>query len=92
MAREELQAASEALREAAAAAPDVDTEERLYEQSRQFADLATADRGPDHGRLARHENVLKEALDELEGEGEATEKVESALDHITEYRSDVPGV
>jgi hypothetical protein len=92
MAREELQAASEALREAAAAVSDVDTEERLYEQSRQFADLATADRGPDHGRLARHENVLNEVLDGLDGDGDAAERVESALAHVKEYRSDVPGV
>lgn len=92
MVREELQATSEALREAAAATSDVDAEERLYDQSRQFADLATAERGPDHGRLARHENVLNEVLEKIDGESEATEQIENALAHVKEYRSDVPGV
>jgi hypothetical protein len=90
MAREELQRASEALRDAAEAADDPDVEERIYDYSDRLAGLATADRGPDHGRLARIENAFHEILDETSGD--AHEHVADALDHVQEYRSGVEGV
>jgi hypothetical protein len=90
MAREELQNASAALREAAADATDAEVEERLYDQSKQLADLAAAERGPDHGRLARHENALHELIDATEGDAQAN--VEVALESVQEYRSGVEGV
>lgn len=90
MAREELEAASESLREAAERVDDADAEERIYEQSRQFAGLATADRGPDHGRLARHENILHDLIDSTAGE--ASERVQEALEHVQSYREGVEGV
>ncbi|MFB6106554.1 MAG: hypothetical protein ABEJ70_06245 [Halobacteriaceae archaeon] len=90
MPREDLQAASDALRRAASAVDDESVEERLYEQSRQMADLATRDRGPDHGRLARHMSALDELADATDGE--AREAVEAALEHVTAYRETVEGV
>lgn len=90
MTREELQAASESLREAAAAVDDPAVEERIYDQSREMAQLATADRGPDQGRLDRHTNVLRDIVDDTDGD--AREGVENALEHVTEYRETVGGV
>lgn len=90
MARTELQEASDLLREASAEVDDEDLEERLYEQSNQMAQLATADRDPDHGRLARHLH----ALDDIKSE--AGEKVREAIDDakakITEFRKTLEGV
>ncbi|MFB6282111.1 MAG: hypothetical protein ABEH40_08835 [Haloferacaceae archaeon] len=89
MSREELDEASDLCRRAAAEATG-EARERLYEQSEQLATLADRDRGPDHGRLARHMN----ALDELEGEvgGEAADLVGRARDRVGEYRQGVEGV
>lgn len=81
---------SESLKSAAEAAESDDVRERLHEQSETFADLATAERGPDHGRLARHENILHDVAD---AGGEAVaEHVETALDHVAAYRETLPGV
>lgn len=90
MTREHLQAASEALREAAAAVEDEDIEERAYSQSREMAQLAAADRGPDQGRLDRHMNVLRDIAESTDGE--ASERVEDALERVTEYRKTVGGI
>lgn len=90
MASEELQRASELLRDAAEAVDDPAVEERIYDQSRQLADAAAADRGPDHGKLARHQNALHEIIED--SNDEAAELVEEALDHVKEYRSGVEGV
>ncbi|WP_129114136.1 DUF7553 family protein [Halegenticoccus tardaugens] len=89
MTREELQTASEELRQASERV-DGEMRERLYDQSNQLAELATAERGPDHGRLDRHMNVLHELAGELDGEAKA--HVESAREHVTEYRKTVEGV
>mgnify|MGYP000226880779 CR=1 FL=1 len=90
MAREELQDASAALREAAEATDDPDVEERVYDHSRQLAELATADRGPDHGRLARIENAFNEMLAATEGEANA--RLADALASVKSYREGVDGV
>jgi hypothetical protein len=55
-----------------------------------MAELAAADRGPDHGTLARHENALHELIDATEGDVQAN--VEAALDSVQEYREGVEGV
>lgn len=89
MTREQLQAASEALRRASDLT-DGDAARRLTDQANQFATLATRESGPDHGRLARHTNALNELRDELEGE--AADQVASALDSVREYRKTVEGV
>ena len=90
MASEPLKQASELLRDAAAAVADPDIEERIYDQSRKLADAAAADRGPDHGQLARHQNALREIIEAAEGE--ASDLVAEALEQVKEYRSGVDGV
>lgn len=89
MVRDELQQASDTLREASELV-DEETQKRLYDQSNQLAELATRDTDPDHGRLDRHMNVLHELGSELDGE--ASELVQSARHSVKEYRKTVPGV
>ncbi|MFB6130670.1 MAG: hypothetical protein ABEJ28_07615 [Salinigranum sp.] len=89
MPREELQTASDELRQAAADL-EGDLRERVYDQSSQLAKLATRDLGPDHGRLDRHMNALSEIAEGLDGE--PRDLVESARDHVREYRTGVEGV
>lgn len=90
MVRTELRTASEALREAAAATDEPDREERLYELSLDLADLATAESGPDHGRLARVEHSIRDAA---EGADEAvTAAVDRAVEAVRRHREGVEGV
>lgn len=87
MAHDELERASEKLRAAAEAASG-DERERLERQADQFVTLAET--GTDHGRLARHENTLREiraAADET-----VVEHIEAAMDAITAYRETLDGV
>ncbi|AEH35985.1 DUF7553 family protein [Halopiger xanaduensis] len=90
MSREHLADAAESLQTAADATSNDDARERLENQSSEFEDLANADRGPDHGKLARHEHILTDIADE-EG-GEVAEHVEEALESIRAFRSTVDGV
>lgn len=90
MTREELQSASDSLREASEAADDPDLQSRLYDHSNQLARLATADHGPDHGRLARHLNALEEM--KAEAGDDVTAAIDDAREAITEYRKTVEGV
>ncbi|WP_254546294.1 DUF7553 family protein [Halomarina pelagica] len=88
MVREELQAASDELNEAASMA-DGETRERIEGQADELATLASAERGPDQGRLDRHMNILRE----LSGDaGDGAEHVERALEHVEEYRKGVSGI
>jgi len=90
MVREELQTASELLREASDAADADEASERLAEQADEFADLATADRDPDHGRLARHERIVGDAASD---ENETVrEKVDEAIDRVHAFRETIEGV
>lgn len=90
MTREELAAASEVLRTASDGASNEAARERLADQADQLAALADADRGPDHGRLARHEHALGE-IKALLGPGEEG-YVDEALDEMRAYRETVEGV
>jgi hypothetical protein len=89
MSRERLSDASELLRRAAEGSDDASAE-RL----RGFADrvdrMATADRDPDHGKLA---SVLLK-LDEIAAglDEEQAETVQAAREKITAFRETVPGV
>jgi hypothetical protein len=90
MTREELGAASEALESAAESTDSDDARERLSELAAQLDRLSTADRGPDHGRLAR----IQSALDDI-GSGDGNDvaaAISEADDHINDYRSDLEGV
>lgn len=87
MAHEKLQRASEELRAAADLAGGGERD-RLERQAEQFGKLA--ERGADHGRLARHENALREiraATDE-----DVDEHVAAAMEAITAYRETIEGV
>ncbi len=83
---EHLRTASEALDRAAESMEDPHAG-RAREQAETLATLADRERGPDHGRLARHENALTE-LQEATGSGAVAE----ALEAIHRYREDLPGV
>jgi hypothetical protein len=90
MSREHLQRASRRLRTAAEAATDEGAADRLREQADEFATHADRDRGPDHGRLARHERILNEiAADENDAVSSA---IEDALEEIRAFRATVDGV
>ena len=90
MTRDELSTAAESLERAAETADGEDARERLRAQSTQFDSLADADRGPDHGKIARHELIVPELAAE-EG-GETAEHIEAALESIRAYRETVEGV
>ena len=87
--REELSDASDALRTATETTAG-ETRERLFEQAEALADAATADTGPDHGKLARHLHVLREI--EAEVDETAADQVERARDLLSSYREGVDGV
>ncbi|WP_144904756.1 DUF7553 family protein [Halobellus captivus] len=89
MAHELLEAASQRLRDAAEAA-DGDARKRIYDQSDALATLAARERTPDHGRLARHMNVLAELAEETDGA--AHEAVVDARSSVSEFREGVAGV
>lgn len=90
MPREELRTASDALRRAAEAAGDPDHQRRLYDLSDDLADLATADRGPDHGRLARLTNAIESVRDDAGGA--VDDPIAEAREAIDAYRETVEGV
>ncbi|QCC58698.1 hypothetical protein NP511_09510 [Natrinema thermotolerans] len=90
MARDELENAADAIEAAAAAAADDEAQERLENQAAKFAEYADADRGPDHGQLARHEHILNDIADE-EG-GDVASKLADALESISAFRETVEGV
>lgn len=90
MVREPLRAASDLLRQASESAGDADTEARLYDLSNTLAGLATADTGPDHGRLAKLMHDLDAIADDLDGDAQTA--VEDAYDEVKAYRSTVEGV
>jgi len=89
MTRAELATASDRLESAAEAATDDDAE-RLRDLAGQLDDLATRDRGPDHGRLAR----IELALDDLvESAGDdAASHIDAAHESVIDYRETVEGV
>jgi len=90
MTRDELASASELLESAAEDTDSDEASERLAELADQLDTLATDERGPDHGRLAR----IQSALNDLSS-GDAEDvagTIEDADDQINEYRSDLEGV
>jgi len=90
MTREELETASNLLESAADDTDDEDASERLGELAGQLEQLSTADRGPDHGRLAR----IQSALNDIQGGdgADVANAIDDADDAINEYRSDLEGV
>lgn len=90
MARERLEAAAEHVTAAATHATDEAHAERLSGIAGQLDTLATRNRPPDHGRLAR----LLNALGEVEAEaGEAVvDHLEKARAEISAFRETIEGV
>jgi hypothetical protein len=89
MSREHLRRATQHL-EAAAETAQGTTAERLREQAEQFRRLAERERGPDHGRLARHERVVADIADE--GSDDVEDHVEDALEAVHAFRETIEGV
>jgi hypothetical protein len=90
MVRTELRAASEDLRAASDAESDGSLAAELADLADHMEHLATRDRGPDHGRMARHDRAMLHLIDDTEGD--VRDRVESALDRLRSYRSTVEGV
>lgn len=90
MTNDPLETTAQALTEASDAATDDDVAQRLESQASQFESMAEADRGPDHGKLARHEHILNSIADD-EG-GDVAEHIEDALTGIKTYRETLEGV
>lgn len=90
MTREELATASDLLDSAAESTDNADYAERLESLSDQLGEVAEAERGPDHGRLARIENALNDLSESTSGD--TVETINDAHHHVKEYRSGVEGV
>jgi hypothetical protein len=88
MTRTELATANEILESAADSAGN--SADRLADLASQLDRLAEADRGPDHGRLARIQTALNEIQQEVDDETAAT--IGDARTEISEYRETVDGV
>lgn len=90
MSRDELTQAADLLHEASDELSDESLAERTSGVADQLERFANADRGPDHGRIARVENTLREIAADAEGDTER--KVGEAHEHLSAYRSTVQGV
>ena len=89
MVREQLQTAAQHLRTAIESADD-DASERLTELAEKLDSLATGDRGPDHGSMARMQNTLNDVKDDVDADAVAA--IDDAKESISDYRSTVEGV
>lgn len=87
MTRDELARAS-GLLESVDASGEAD--DRLTDLADQLDRLSTAERGPDHGRLARIQTALNEIKADVDEEG--SEIIDEALAEILAYRETVEGV
>ena len=90
MTRTELQSASEALQRAVDAASGDESTERLEKQIAKLDKWADAEKGPDHGQLAKVERIGDDVAEE-EGD-EVREHVEAATEHVHAYRETIEGV
>ena len=90
MTIEELSEASELLRQAAEATDDADSAETLLKQADQLDDLAARSRGPDHGRIARHQHAIRHVQGKLDPE--TAEVAGEAYERLNAYRSTIEGV
>jgi tRNA A22 N-methylase len=87
MVRTELAEASELLASVDASG---EAAERLEDIAGQLDRLSTADRGPDHGRLARIQTALGEIQTDVDDEAAAT--IDGALEQVVAYRETVEGI
>lgn len=90
MAREDLESAAETLEAAAEMATDEDVRSGLTTHAEAYRTLAARERGPDHGRLARHERGLADL--QADASEDVAERIERALADVRAYRETVDGV
>jgi hypothetical protein len=88
MDQETLREASEVLRDAAEST-DGEPAERLHAQADALARHADADRGPDHGQVARHQEKLRTIKTDVEA---VADEIDRAYALCNEYRETVEGV
>lgn len=90
MSQDWLRVAGDKTDRAAEQVTDDEAAERLRNLADQLRDLAERERGPDHGRLARIENILDEV--ESAADEAATEAIREAKAEVVRYRETVEGV
>lgn len=88
MSQQKLRDASEELRDVLNAV-DSDVRQQLQDQAKALADLADQQRGPDHGRVARHQQKLRDIKREAPA---AADAIDRANNRINEYRETIEGV
>lgn len=88
--RTELRQAAERLDSTREDSSDDENRERLASLAERLRKMADAERGPDHGTLARLEHNLQDVQSSLDGE--QAERVQSALGDVRAYRETVEGV
>lgn len=87
MAHDALEEASELLRRAADASEDTELADALSTQADQLVALAARDRGPNQGRLVRHQHVLWRLQDTVDGD--AAELLGDASALLSQYRKTI---
>lgn len=90
MSQDWLRVAGDMAERAAEEAGNDEAEERLQNLAEQLWSLADRDRGPDHGRIARIENIISEV--ESQVSDEAAEELERCREEVVRYRETVEGV
>lgn len=90
MTRQEIARAGELLQQAGAETAATAERDRLTDLASQLDGLATGDRGPDHGRIARIQAALDEIQPAVEDEPAVT--IENARDELISYRETLDGV
>ncbi len=88
MSTEKIRDASAVLAEASRSVEGEEAD-RLKDQAESLSSLAERDRGPDHGRIARHQQKLKD----IQGDHPSTaDAVDEANALLNEYRETIDGV
>lgn len=88
MSQETLREASKILREASESI-DGEPARRLDTQADALADHADAERGPDHGQIARHQEKLREIKSDADA---VAGEIDRAYALCNEYRETIEGV
>ncbi len=88
MDQEKLRKASEVLRDAAESI-EGEPAERLHAQADALASHADAERGPDHGGVARHQEKLRSIKADADA---VADEIDRAYALCNEYRETVEGV
>ena len=89
MSRDDLSEAAALLEQAAEDAAD-DAAEAIRTQAEHLRALVERERGPDHGRLDRHQQALRDVKATVDEH--VSELIDDANARITEYRKTLEGV